>query len=424
MRLALIQIFLSIVKMTQRIDNKLHIRQQYEEASDEENDRIMKDLGEALKKNRLTDKQQINLRRLGGAIFTGKVYDEDYGDDFKLIGKAILGGKLNGETRFLLSKVLLSDEKTAKVYLERLIYVLKIHQIKLRLRHYNSQPLSNYSLSGKNASIGKLTKPGSDDADVAELKDLLDEVLRRNENQNITTFLKNSFKTGLLTDDKYNKTLRLLEMALVSDNQKDVNYQRILKLFVESVKTGKLIEINNQEILDYINHILNSGSPLEDTTIEKLAELYLKNEKPAFNYSNLLAPDTIDNQKTSEDLRTNSVPKNSSVNDRNENQISSIANNISPGKSDSITVNQNVEHGSIKTTKSVKSKKRNKTSSKSRLKSNSESHQSKDKSKKSSRKTKRLKRKTEDVKRHKSRSKNKKRQTRKFKRKLTTSVRS
>jgi hypothetical protein len=424
MRLALIQIFLSAIKVAKPLNRHSRIIQQYKKGFDAENDRIIQDLGRALKKNILTVEQQRNLNRLGAAIFMGEVSDEDFGEDFRLIGKAILLKKLNDETRFLLRKVLLSDEKTAKVYLERLIYVLKIHQIKLRLRHYNSQPLSNYSFSGKNASIGKLTKPGSDDADVAELKKLLDKVLRSNINQNITTFLKNSFKTGVSTKDKYNKTLGLLEMALSYDVQKGVEYQRILGLFVESVKTGKLIEINNQEILDYINHILNSGSPLEDTTVENLAKLHLKNEISSFNHVDFSASNTVNNQKSSQALHTNSVLSHSSINNRNENQISSIANNISPGTSVSATVDQNVEKASIKTTKRAKSKKKSKRSSKSEIKSNLESHKSKDKSKKSSRKTKRLKRKTEDVKRHKSRSKNKKRQTRKFKRKLTTSVRS
>ncbi|EOB11585.1 hypothetical protein NBO_1040g0001 [Nosema bombycis CQ1] len=410
MRLALIQIFLSFVKMTQQLNSHSHIREQYEEVSDAENNRIMKELGEALKKNHLTAKQQINLRRLGGAIFTGEVYDEDYGDDFKLIGKAILGGKLNGETRFLLSKVLLSDEKTAKVYLKNLIHVLKIHQIKGRLRQNNFQPPSNYFLSRRHASNRK-QKSRSDDTDVAELIDLLDEVLKSNENQTITRFLKNSFKTGVLTDEQHNKTLELLKKSLLHDKQKGDNYQRILKLFVDSVKTGKLVEINNQEILNYIYQILNSGAPLEDTTIEKLAKLHLKNENSAFNHSDLSAPNTFDSQESPQALHTNSVPKNVSVNNRDENQISSIANSTSPGKSDSITVNQNVEHGFIRTTKSVKSKKRSKTSSKAKVKSNSESHQSKDKSrksrKKSSKKIKKSKRKTKDA----TKSKNKRKKT-------------
>lgn len=374
-----------------------HIFQQFEEGSDAENDRILKDLGKALKKITLTTEQQRNLNRLGAAIFMGEVSDEDLGEDFRLIGKAILLKKLNGETRLLLSKALLSDAKTAKVYLKKLIYVLKKHGI----RHDNLQLPSNYSFRRN----GKLKKSGSD-ADVADLKKLLNKVFKSNENQTTTRFLKNSFKAGVSTDDKYNKTLELLEMALSYDVQKGVEYQRILELFADSVKTGKLIEINNPEILNYIYHVLNAGSPLD---IAELVEIHLKDKKLSFNHSDLSAFSTINNQETSQALHTVSVPKNFSINDRNENQISSIANNISPGKPDSATIDQNVKHA-IKTTKRAKSKKRSKISSKSKIKSDLESHQSKDKSKKSrkrsSKKTKRSKRITEksknnDIKRRK-----------------------
>jgi hypothetical protein len=409
----MIQIFLTFIKVAKHSNRHPIIKKLNKLNPDiQENDRIIKDLGEGLKKDSLTTEQHNNLTCLGIAILTGELTDDTYGKDFKLVGEAIIERKLNKKTKNLLRKVLLSSKKKAGRSLKKLIKLLINSKIENNI-FQNDMPFQNDGVfSEALANDSEFKKAGSKDAEDYEL---IDTILKSNKpfkkyhNQDFIMLLQKSFKTDVSTDDKYKKILRLLELALVRDKKKGVQYKKILELFVDSLKKKKPIEIDNQEILDYINTVLNPKVPLD---IAKLAKQYLKGKNLAFNRYEKSASKTVVNKKSPHALNTNSVPKNFTAHDRNKNKVSSIAENGSSGGPNSTTVGQNGEKASIKTTISAKLKKRRKRSSKSLVKFNSESNKSEDKFKKSRKKslkkTKSSKRKTEDAKKHKSKEKHNK----------------
>ncbi|EOB12478.1 hypothetical protein NBO_431g0003, partial [Nosema bombycis CQ1] len=322
--------------------------------------------------NSVSKKVRVHDRR---AILAGELTDDTHGEDFKLIGKAIIERKLNLKAKKLLRKVLLSSKNKARRSLKKLIKLLKTRGIERNILQDGTQ-LQNDGAFSEEApdSNSKLQIAGFDDADEFQIRIRIDTFLKRNES------LKNNHNQAIIT---------LLRKALVLGSPKDVDNKKILRLIGNSIKTGKPIEFDHKDIFKYLSDVYNAGSPLDKATIAKFAEIH-KDKNTPFNFSKKPGSKTNFGQESSFALHNNSALEKNSFHDNSENQVSHIAKNSSSGGPNSVTVGQNEESETVKTKKSAKPKKQHKSrkrSCKIGLKSNSDLHKTKDKSKKSRKKS-------------------------------------